>query len=465
MTRSLVIRNVEVEGRAGLDVRIEAGRVAEIRPGLRQRGAELDGRGAALIPGLVDHHIHLFALAAQSQSLALDGVVAAADFAARVEAALAARAPGQWLRVTGYHEAMAGELSRELLDRLAPRHPIRVQHQTGSLWGLNSLALEAVGAETAVADCIERDGAGRPTGRIWRGDAWLRGRLADDPPSLATVGRQLAAFGITAVTDASVTTDAEAAARLGQAHRDGELPQRLMLMSGGALAAPADGAFEVGPMKVLLDDHDLPTLDEFVARIGQARTWRRQVAVHCVTAAELALTLAAFEAAGARRGDRIEHGGVIPAEAIAVIRSLGPTVVTQPAFVAERGDRYLAEVDPREQADLYRCASLIAAGTPLAASSDAPYASPDPWAGMAAAVSRRTRTGQLLGAAERVSAAQALSLYLGPPASPGGPPRRVEVGAAADLCLLKAPLAEALEAPSAELVAATLIDGRLIGRA
>jgi len=462
MTGSFIIRNVEVDGCAGRDVRIESGRIAEVGAGLPGGADELDGRGGALIPGLVDHHIHLFALAAQAQSLALDGVRSASDFKARIDAALTARPPGRWLRVTGYHQAMAGELGRELLDEIAPGHPIRVQHQTGSLWGLNSLALAAVDAEDASADCIERDGAGRPTGRVWRGDAWLRERLADDPPSLAAVGRRLAAFGITAVTDASVTTNVESAARLAMAHRAGELPQRLMLMSGGELAAPPDGAFAVGPVKVLLDDHDLPPLDDFVSRIGLARRWRRAVAVHCVTAAELAITLAAFEAAGALPGDRIEHGGVIPAEAIAVIRGVGLTVVTQPAFVAERGDRYLAEVDPGEHADLYRCASLQAAGVTVAASSDAPYASPDPWRGVAAAVARLTDAGQTLGAAERVGGAEALALYLADPALPGGTPRRVEPGAAADLCLLRTTLADALRTPSATSVAATLIGGRVV---
>jgi predicted amidohydrolase YtcJ len=462
MSGALILRDVEVDGCAGLDVRIEFGRIAEVGAGLPGRADEVDGKGGALIPGLVDHHIHLFALAAQAQSVALAGVRSASQFEARIDAALAARAQGQWLRATGYHQTMAGELGRELLDAVAPRHPIRVQHQTGSLWGLNSLALTAVGADTDRAACIERDGAGRPTGRIWRGDAWLRQRLAEDPPSLTPLGRQLARFGITAVTDASVTTDAEAAARLAAAHRASELPQRLTLMSGGELAAPPDGAFEVGAMKVLLDDHDLPPLDAFIARIGQARSLRRALAVHCVTAAELALTLAALGAAGARAGDRIEHGGVIPAEAIAVIRGLDLTVVTQPAFVAERGERYLAEVDPREQADLYRCASLRAAGIPVAASSDAPYASPDPWRGIAAAVGRLTATGQSLGAAERVSAAEALSLYLGASVAPGRAPRRVQAGAAADLCLLKTPSAEALDAPSAELVAATMVDGRFV---
>lgn len=452
----MILRDVEVAGRPGLDVRLEGGRIAEIGPKLAGRGEEIDGRGGALIPGLCDHHIHLFGYAARADSVALEDARGPDDVAARIAAAAAGRRPGAWIRALGYHERIAGELTRDDLDRLAPHHRLRVQHQTGALWVLNSAALASLGQGDDPA------GLDRASGRIWREDAWLRARLRAEPPPLAPVGRTLAALGITALTDASVTTDAGAAGRLADAHRAGDLPQRLTLMSGGPLEAPADGAFAVGPLKVLLDDHALPDLDDFMERIGRARDWGRPVAVHCVTAGELALTLAAFGTAGARPGDRVEHGGVIPADAIPQLRALGLTVVTQPAFVRERGDRYAAEVDPAELGDLYRCASLRAAGVPVAASSDAPYASPDPWAGMAAAVDRRSAGGVVLGAGEAVDAATALSLYLGDPARPGGPPRRVTMGEAADLVLLDAPLRDVLPQPRAERVRLTLVDGRIV---
>ena len=64
----------------------------------------------------------------------------------------------------------------------------------------------------------------------------------------------------------------------------------------------------------------------------------RPVAVHCVTRVQLVLTLAALDAAGRLPGDRIEHGAVIPAESLPDLRGL--TVVTQPHFVAERGEQY-----------------------------------------------------------------------------------------------------------------------------
>ena len=457
MTAPLIIRNVEIARRPGLSVRLEGGRIAEIGSMVSGGGETMDGRGGALIPGLTDHHIHLFALAAQANSVVLNGVANAVQLAERVRAGLVNRPPGAWLRVTGYHEAMAGELTQLELDALAPLHPIRVQHQTGALWMLNSLALERLGDHEA----LERDGEGRLTGRLWRGDLWLQSRLGHEPPDLAAIGRRLAAFGITGVTDASVTTDASAADRLAAAVRNGDLPLRLTLMSGGALEAPPDGAFAVGPLKILLDDHNLPDFDEMRARIADGRTWGRAIAVHCVTAGELALTLAAFDAAGAMPGDRIEHGGVIDESAIPMIRKLSLTVVTQSAFIRERGDRYLRDVAPREAPDLYRCASLLAAGVPLAGSSDAPYASPDPWLGMAAAIDRRTLGGTVLGEDERVTPEAALALYLSPSNRPGQGARVLRVCDPADLCLLATSLSAVLASPSSDMVRATLLGGAL----
>jgi predicted amidohydrolase YtcJ len=458
---TLVIRDAEIDGRTGQDVRIVDGRISEIVPRIVSPGAieELDARGGALIPGLIDHHIHLMATAARADSLPLDEAADAADLAARLKAFARNRPPASWIRAVGYHEPIAGMLDRRGLDALALEHPVRVQHRSGALWILNSRALEIV-TQSEAPDCVERDAHGALTGRIWRGDAWLRETLGTTPPPLAPLGAALARSGVTGVTDATVTTTPEAVEVLGRAHAQGELSQRLHLMSGGPLEPGA--AWSIGPVKIVPDERELPSLEDMMDRIASARLWRRRVAVHCVTASELALTLAAFEAAGALPGDRIEHGGVIPAAAIETILRLGLTVVTQPGFVFARGDRYLAEVDPDEQGDLYRCASLLAAGVPVAASSDAPYASTDPWLAIRAATMRRTRGGYALGEAERIDAWAALRLYLGSAENPGGPVRRLAPGAPADLALLKVPLKEALDTLASDLVAATLIEGHLV---
>lgn len=440
----LLLRDVEVDG-ARIDVLIVGGRIAAIEADLAREDEEIDGRGGALIPGLTDHHIHLLATAATRDSIDLADCADLAAVSVRIAGAARKRPRGAWLRATACPAAIAERLDRDVLDRIAPAHRLRLLDRTGALWVLNGVALASIGDLAA----LERDTDGRPTGRIWRGDAALRTAISAVAPPLTPLGAELAAFGITAVTDTSVTTDSTSAALLA-----GAIPQRLTLMSGGPLDAPADGGFGVGAVKIVPDERDPPSLDDFIACIAQARAWGRAVAVHCVTALELALTLAAFEAAGARCGDRIEHGGVIPEEAIAAIRELGLTVVTQPAFIAARGDAYRCDVDPHEQADLYRCASLIDAGVRVAGSSDAPYGPLDPWLAMRAAVTRETQTGAMLGAEERVSPRTALALYTGG--------MKLAVGMVADLCLLRVGLEQALAELDARNVAATLIDGHAV---
>lgn len=462
MSAGLLIRDVEVAGRPGLDVRLAGGRIVEIGAGLAGSEPDLDGRGGALIPGLIDHHIHLFALAAQAASVRLDEAVSGEALAQALGDKSASLLPGEWLRGTGYHEHGGELLDRHGLDRIVPDRPARIQHRTGGLWVLNSAALDLVG-RTDDAPFVERDGRGKATGRIWRGDDWLRERLSQAPPSLATVSADLARRGVTGAADASVTNDQAQAAVFDRAVAAGQWRQRLMLMSGGALTAAA--SFRVGPVKVLLDDDRLPDLDLVVATMVQAHAWGRSVAVHCVAAGELAFALAAFRMAGARPGDRIEHGGIIHPPATIEIANLGLTVVTQPGFVAERGDRYLAEVAAEDVDALYPCASLMRAGIKVAGSSDAPYAAADPWGAMAAAIHRTTRGGQPLGLAERIAPGAALNLFLGDFDDPGGPPRQVQVGAAADLCLLRARLEAALAAPDAAWVAATLVGGEVIYKA
>ncbi len=98
------------------------------------------------------------------------------------------------------------------------------------------------------------------------------------------------------------------------------------------------------------------------------------------------LALSAWEQVPAIDGDRIEHGSVLPVELLDRVRTLGLRIVTQPGFVLDRGDRYLAEVEHDDQPHLYRCRSLIDAGIPVAGSTDAPFGPEDPWQAVLAAM-------------------------------------------------------------------------------
>jgi len=439
----VLIRNVEVEGRGRVDVRIAEGRVAEIGERLERRGGtaverpsgreggppeeqpvqqpseqgELDGRGGALIPGLHDHHIHLAALAAEAASVRVgpQDVHGAAGFAA----ALRGGAPGEWVRAVGYHESVAGELDRRVLDGLAPDRPVRVQHRTGALWVWNSAALRAAGLGT------DSDG------RFWREDERLRGYVPPVRLDLEGLGRRAAALGVTGFTNADPHPGP------GLAQLLSVLPQRLVVMGVDP------------PVKLMLDDPTLPTPGELAAVVAAVRP--RPVAVHCVTRVQLLVTLLALDETGPVAGDRIEHGSVIPAETIPWIGRLGVMVVTQPHFPVERGAAYARDTDPDDRPHLYRCRTLAEAGIPIAAGTDAPYGTSDPWAVMRAAVER--------GDGEAIDREKALGLFLGEPQRPARA-RKVAVGAAADLCLLHVPLREALDTLSGDTVRATFVGGR-----
>lgn len=443
--------------------------IAEIAPALppSPRALVLDGHGGALIPGLHDHHIHLLATAAAARSAPVGPphVLDEPGFARALRAADAdaARPAGAWIRAIGYHESVAGDLDRDALDALVPHRPLRVQHRSGARWVLNSAAILALALDHRDHPGIERDATGRPSGRLHRADRWLRDLLpADDPPDLAALGARLAGYGVTGVTDTTPYTRTADLQPLAGAVASGALPQHVVVTGGPELAGvdPPPG-LAPGPAKLVIDDADYPPLDTLCRHIATAHTHGRGVAIHCVTRTSLVLALAAWDEVGARTGDRIEHGAVIPPEVRPGIARHGITVVTQPGFVAERGDDYQRDVDPHDLRHLYPCASLLADGIPVAAGTDAPYTHPDPWRAIAAARHRTTPGGTTLGHHEAISTRRALDLFLGPPHRPGGPPRRLRPGSPADLCVLDAPLDDALTEPESRHVAATIITGSL----
>jgi predicted amidohydrolase YtcJ len=415
----VLIRDVDVEGFGRVDVRLGGGRVVGIGRRLAGRG-DVDGRGGALLVGLHDHHVHLAALAAEAASIRV-GPADAGDREGLV-AALRRGAPGEWVRAVGYHESVAGELDRRVLDGFAPDRPVRVQHRSGALWVWNSAALRAAGLD------------GEGDGRFWRQDERLRGFVPPVRLDLRGVGARAAAYGITGFTNADPLPGE------GLPELLSVLPQRLVVMGAGD-----------APVKFLLDDASLPTPDELAASMAAVRP--RPVAVHCVTRVQLLVTLLALDEAGPVTGDRIEHGSVIPAETMPWLARLGVTVVTQPHFPVERGREYATDVEPDDQAHLYRCRSLAEAGIPLAAGTDAPFGTADPWAAMRAAVERA--------GGEAMDRRAAMDLFAGEPRHPSRA-RRLTVGAVADLCLLHVPLKEALDLMSADVVRATFIGGRRI---
>jgi predicted amidohydrolase YtcJ len=393
----------------------------------------LDAAHGTVIPGLHDHHVHLHSAAAALTSVsvgprevgdreALRGVLAAAEVG-----------DDGWIRAVGYHDAVAGPLDRDVLDDVCPAVPVRVQHRSGVLWTLNSVALARVGL------------ADHPDGQLRSADPYWSDALQRREIGLAEVSRRLASYGVTGVTDATPDLGISDVVKFAEAHQHGELLQRVHCLAPG---------------KRILHDDDLD-LDGLTAWITARHTDGASVAMHCVTAAQLVVTIAALRTAGARPGDRIEHAAVVPADCLSELAGLGVTVATQPNFVAERGDQYLIDVPEHEHAGLWRVASLRSAGVQVVMSTDFPFGDANPWAAMRAAVRRTTPSGAVLGAAERISALTALTLFLGTAAQPTEW-RTLSPGQPADLCVLAGSPATVLAELDEGMVAATVIDGDVV---
>ena len=252
---------------------------------------------------------------------------------------------------SAYHESVAGPLDRDRLDAWVADRPLRVQHRSGALWVLNS-----AGSRDRAAGAL----AGAPSairaahhGRLFRADAWLRerlrrraarprgGRRASSPRS-ASPG----------ATDASADNDADRARpplRRGRARRAAAAAARDG-RAGPAGAAPSARVAR-GAVKALLDEPSLPDFAAFCAR--DPRRARGAAARSPCTASRARRGCSrrrrfATRARGAAIG--IEHASVAPPELVALAAELGLAVVTQPHFLAERGDDYRRDVDARRPA-------------------------------------------------------------------------------------------------------------------
>jgi predicted amidohydrolase YtcJ len=263
------------------------------------------------------------------------------------------------------------------------------------------------------------------------------------------------------LTDTSPGNGAEELGFMSAMHQRGDLPQDVLAMGNASLDRFAEiPGVTPGPRKIHLREAALPDFSEACADIARSHAARRPVAIHCVTLAELVFALGAITEAGALPGDRIEHAAVAPPDTLPLIVKLGLTVVTQPNFIAERGDAYLRDVDPADIPWLCRLRGFRDAGISLAGGTDAPFGDADPWKAMAAAVSRRSASGILMGADEAVTPEEALGLFTTEPLNPGGSVRSIRVGLPADLCLIDRPWSAARSDLAKVGVAMTLKEGQ-----
>jgi predicted amidohydrolase YtcJ len=427
----------------------------------------LEAEGGELLPGLHDHHMHLYASAAAYSSLDCHVGAVRPDLGRQRLAQRIAGYPGLgWIRGINYHEQQLGELDRWMLDDLCSHRPLRIQHRSGKVWVCNTLALSELGFDRGGnEDGVEIDAQGRLTGRIVRNDPLMAQRLQQigesADPDIGFLSRELTRFGIVGVTDTSASNTSASADSFNNLRQQGTLLQRVEVMGSDDL--------DVGYLKILLDEDRLPSLDRLVERINRARAKGRNVAFHCVTHLELVFALAALDdAESPTQGfDRVEHGAMVNDDMAQRLAQMAIPVITQPGFLYAKGDQYLQDLSAAEQDDLYRYRGLLDRGVSVVASSDGPYGPINPWQVVSSAVNRATRSGVLVTPWEQVEPEEALGGYLTPSTELNmrrsfQELKTITLGREADLCLLKGKWSELRHNPEKVTVRATLIGGSVV---
>jgi predicted amidohydrolase YtcJ len=488
------------EGRRLHDARvvIRDGVVAAIG---RHAGGESRARMlevAAVIPGFVDAHVHV--LRAARDMSAVDCRPPAVRSLARLVAAMRARArtlpADAWVEGSGYHELDLAERRNPTaveLEAAGGGRPVRIRHRSGHGVVVSASALRIAGIDATTPDPpdgrVERDPQGAPTGLLLGSAARLvrppRRSTTELAAEVADLSRRWLELGITTVCDAGPDNDAGVLELFAQLLRERCLQQRIVVMRG-ASDALRDGAtvtppwslphglgtrLSAGHVKFMLTANGAGaavTQDRLAEAISVLARAGQPSALHAADLETVTIALDALERTERAQGappHRIEHATLLPDALVPRLQACGAAVVGHPLFVRRHGDRYLTDPDENPPAWLHRCGSLLAAGVPVAAASDAPVVTPAPLQSMAAAMTRRTLSGTALGPNEHVGFDAALALHTRWAASLCGRPElgRLRPGSPADLVLLPEDPATLPAEAMAELsVTATMLAGEVV---
>ncbi|MFG1912069.1 amidohydrolase [Kribbella sp. NPDC048928] len=414
---SLVLRQVQV-GVDGpvTDVRIADGRLAEIGDLTPESGDEvLYQRGATLLPGLIDGHVHTAQWAERRRRIDVEGARSASEAVELIVTALQDRATpaaGDIVMAHGFRDGLwTAAPHKDLLESALPGVQVAVISQDLHAIWLSSALLHRLGRdhETGVLreqDCIQ-----------------INYELARDVPTdlsdrwVLEATRAAARRGITSIIDfeyADNRTD-----WLRRSER-GPVPVRVKasvwrpwldeaidarLRTGQTLDG-GHGLIEVGPFKLVADGslntrtaycHDpypeaepgeqhgllLIDEDELVVLMTHASGNGLQPAVHAIGDHANTIVLNAFDRVGCT--GRIEHAQLVRPDDAARFARPGLITSIQPQHAMT--DRDVADRHwPDRTAFPY--GSLFRAGATLELGSDAPVAEPDPWHAIADAVHR-----------------------------------------------------------------------------
>lgn len=460
---ALAVRGAAIVAVGSLEeVQAAAGRAA--------RRVDLDGR--TLLPGFFDPHGHVSMVGLQARYANLlpapDGEgndIAALQRITRDwmnrHAALV-RDTGLVIGF-GYDDSQLQERrhpTRDELDAISDAVAVLFLHQSGHLGAANGAALAAAGVGPDPADppggvFRRKNGSREPDGVLEEtalfavmGALFTRLDAEANRQMIVEGARYYARFGYTTAQDGRSSTDTcRMMAGLAEA---GALPIDILsfpdiLTSTDVMATPLyrrnyEGRFRIGGVKLTLDGSPQAktawlSQPYFVPPEGQPASWRGypavteqqaldaidlafandwQIEVHANGDAAIDLMIAAVREASRKHGARdrrpvLIHGQTTRMDQLDDLKALGIVPSFFPMHTFYWGDWHRDSVlGPRRAEFISPCGSAWRRGMRFTSHHDAPVANPDALRVLSATVTRRTRSGDILGPDERVPVEVAL---------------------------------------------------------
>jgi predicted amidohydrolase YtcJ len=432
----------------GKVVQVLRGSAASVMPFDRR----IDAGGRTLLPGLIDAHGHVMAIGFSALQLDLTGTRSLEDLQQRLKAYAAAHPQARWILGRGWNQELWPDRkfpTADDIDAVVSDRPVWLGRVDGHAAIANSAAMQAAGFSV---NTVAPQG-----GRIENGlfvDAAMvlveskipAPTASEQDQALAKAQELLLATGLTAAADMGTSPDDWAA--MNRAASAGKLNVRILgyaagipsmtAINGGrpsgwlyadrlnlvGVKIYADGA--LGSRGAVLkrpysDQPDTRGLSlisdtQLASQTAQAARTGHQIAVHAIGDGANAQVISAFEELGRTYlGDRrwrIEHFQIADPADIPRLAPAGIIASMQP--VHQTSDRLMAEkrLGPDRLSGAYAWQSVIRSGARIAFGSDFPVESPNPFPGLAAAISRQDMNGQPPGGwipEERVSFERALS--------------------------------------------------------
>ncbi|NCN85660.1 MAG: amidohydrolase [Sphingomonadales bacterium] len=426
----------------------------------REVDFQFDGKGQTLIPGFFDAHGHVMDMGFGALTLDLSETKTLAEALAKISQYAADNAGRQWILGTGWNQETWG-LGRfptaPELDAAVPDRPVFLSRVDGHAVWVNGAAMAAAGvsgsSKSPSGGTIVKIG-GKPSGifvdaaMALFNDAIPAPKPAERDLAFGKAQDILLANGVTSIADMGTTMqDWQSFRRAGD---KGQLKIRIISYAGGidnmiAIAGPApspwlyDDHLKLAGVKLYIDGAlgsrgallkqpyaDMPgesglamlTSAQLKNKMSRAAMDGFQTAVHAIGDKANDEILSAIEELEATyKGDRrwrVEHAQIIDPVDISRFAATGTIASMQP--VHQTSDRLMAEarLGPDRINGAYAWKSLLDSGAVLAFGTDVPVESSNPFAGLAAAITREDGAGQPFGGwmpSERLKREQAWQAY------------------------------------------------------